>query len=129
VAVVKPQRSRRVRAAVRSGSDNAYGIYLSHMLFITALTWAGWGKLSAVIPWPALCLATVAIVIACGAALTGLLARTPLAGPLTADAPGCRGGGREPLPLQSAAAPASDQGVVRDSGAVRNQVPPPRRAA
>jgi hypothetical protein len=32
------------------------GIYLSHMLFIIMLTRVGWGKLTSVIPWPALCL-------------------------------------------------------------------------
>ena len=83
VALVRPGRSRRVKAVVRSGSDNAYGIYLSHMLFITTLTWVGWGKLSSVVPWPVLCLATVAIVFAAGLALTSVLARTPLAVPLT----------------------------------------------
>src|SRR6185437_5853501 len=62
VALVRPGRSRRIGAMVRSGSDNAYGIYLSHMLFVIALTWAGWGKLSSVIPWPVLCLVTVVIV-------------------------------------------------------------------
>jgi peptidoglycan/LPS O-acetylase OafA/YrhL len=125
VALVRPQRSRRARAAVRSGSDNAYGIYLSHMLFITTLTWVGWGRLSAVIPWPALCLATVAIVLACGAALTGLLARTPLAVPLTGRTrvPWRRA---RPLPLQSAVA-ASGQDAV--TGAVREKVQPPLRAA
>jgi peptidoglycan/LPS O-acetylase OafA/YrhL len=132
VALVKPQRSQRVRAAVRAGSDNAYGIYLSHMLFIIALTWVGWGKLSAVIPWPALCLATVVIVIACGAALTGLLARTPLAVPLTGrtQVPWRR---PRPVPLQSAAAAAGGQGAVsdpvRDRDAVRDMVRPPLRAA
>ncbi len=83
VALVRPGRSRRTRAAVRSGSDNAYGIYLSQMLFITALTWLGWGRLSAAVPWPLLCLLTVGIVFCCGIALTHLLARTPLAVPLT----------------------------------------------
>jgi peptidoglycan/LPS O-acetylase OafA/YrhL len=132
VALVKPQRSQRVRAAVRAGSDNAYGIYLSHMLFIIALTWVGWGTLSAVIPWPALCLATVVIVIACGAALTGLLARTPLAVPLTGrtQVPWRR---PRPVPLQSAAAAAGGQGAVsdpvRDRDAVRDMVRPPLRAA
>jgi peptidoglycan/LPS O-acetylase OafA/YrhL len=127
VALVKPQRSRRVRAAVRSGSDNAYGIYLSHMLFIATLTWVGWGKLSAVIPWPALCLATVAIVFACGAALTGLLARTPLAVPLTGRTrvPWRRA---RPLPLQSAATvAASGQDAV--TGLMPEKVQPPLRAA
>src|SRR6266496_228428 len=83
VALVRPGRSRRVKAVVRSGSDNAYGVYLSHMLFILTLTWVGWGRLSSVIPWPVLCLATVAIVFPSGIALTSVLARTPLAVPLT----------------------------------------------
>jgi peptidoglycan/LPS O-acetylase OafA/YrhL len=122
-ALVRPQRSRRVRAAVRSGSDNAYGIYLSHMLFITTLTWAGWGKLSSVIPWPALCAVTVAIVIACGAALTVLLARTPLAVPLTgrAQVPWRR---PRPLPARPAAVTAAS-----DLDTVPAQVHPPLRAA
>jgi peptidoglycan/LPS O-acetylase OafA/YrhL len=83
VALVRPERSRRTKAAVRVGSDDSYGIYLAQMVFITALTWLGWGRLSSVIPWPVLCLATVGIVFACCIALTGLLARTPLAVPLT----------------------------------------------
>jgi len=83
VALVRPWRSRRAKIAVRVGSDDAYGIYMSQMLFITALTWLGWGKLSSAVPWPLLCLLTVAIVFACAIALTTLLARTPLAVPLT----------------------------------------------
>jgi peptidoglycan/LPS O-acetylase OafA/YrhL len=83
VALVQPWRSRRAKALVRSGSDNAYGIYLSQLLFITALSWLGWAGLSSTIPWPLLCLLTVAIVFSCGAALTAVLARTPLAVPLT----------------------------------------------
>jgi hypothetical protein len=83
VALVRPGRSRRTQAVVRSGSDNAYGIYLSQMLFITALTWLGWGRLTSAIPWPLLCLLTVAIVFGCCVTLTSVLARTPLAVPLT----------------------------------------------
>src|SRR5580704_2757704 len=83
VALVRPWRSRRTKALVRVGSDDAYGIYLSQMLFITALTWLGWGKLSAAVPWPLLCLLTVGIVGVCCVTLTSLLARTPLAVPLT----------------------------------------------
>jgi peptidoglycan/LPS O-acetylase OafA/YrhL len=83
VALVQPWRSRRAKTVVRVGSDDAYGIYLSHMLFITALTWLGWGKLSSAVPWPLLCLLTVGIVVGCSVALTGVLARTPLAVLLT----------------------------------------------
>jgi peptidoglycan/LPS O-acetylase OafA/YrhL len=83
VALVRPGRSRRTRAVVRSGSDNAYGVYLSQMVFITALSWLGWGRLSSAVPWPLLCVATVVIVYLGCVALTALLARTPLAVPLT----------------------------------------------
>jgi peptidoglycan/LPS O-acetylase OafA/YrhL len=83
VALVRPWRSRVTTTLVRVGSDDAYGIYLSQMLFITALTWLGWGRLSSTVPWPLLCAATVAVVFACCIMLTGLLARTPLAVPLT----------------------------------------------
>jgi hypothetical protein len=68
---------------VRSGSDNAYGIYLTQMLFISWLSWHGWVHLDRVVPWPLVCLLTVPIVFVCGIALTSLLARTPLAVPLT----------------------------------------------
>jgi peptidoglycan/LPS O-acetylase OafA/YrhL len=83
VALVKPGRSRRLRAAVRIGSDNSYGVYLAQMLFINALIWAGWARLDSVVWWPLLCAATVVIVFLASVALTSLLARTPLAVPLT----------------------------------------------
>jgi peptidoglycan/LPS O-acetylase OafA/YrhL len=83
VAFVKPGRSRRLRAAVRSGSDNSYGIYLAQMLFISALILVGWANLDSVVWWPLLCAATVVIVYLGCVALTSLLARTPLAVPLT----------------------------------------------
>ncbi len=83
VVLVKPGRSRRLRAAVRIGSDNSYGVYLSQMLFINALIWAGWARLDSVVWWPLLCTATVVLVFLAGVALTSLLARTPLAVPLT----------------------------------------------
>jgi len=83
VALVRPGRSRVTRAVVRSGSDNAYGIYLSHLLVLTTLAWLGWRHLNSVIPWPLLCLLTVGIIFAVCTPLTALLARTPLAVPLT----------------------------------------------
>ena len=83
VALVQPWRSRVTKALVRSGSDNAYGIYLTQMLFITGLTWLGWEHLGRAISWPLLCVLTVLIVFICGIALTSLLARTPLSVALT----------------------------------------------
>ncbi len=82
-ALVRPGRSRATRAAVQAGVDDAYGIYLSHMLVLTALGWLGWGNLTATVPWPLLCAAAVAIVAVICVPLTALLARTPLAAALT----------------------------------------------
>ena len=82
VALVKPGRSRATRVVVRSGTDNAYGVYLSHMLVMNVLVWLGWRTLGASLPWPLLCLAAIGIVLVCCVPLTALLARTPLAVPL-----------------------------------------------
>jgi peptidoglycan/LPS O-acetylase OafA/YrhL len=83
VALVRPWRSRRTKALVRVGSDDSYGIYLSQILFIATLSSLGWERLTSVLPWPVVCLLAVVIVFSCAIALTGLLARTPLAVPLT----------------------------------------------
>ena len=77
------------------------------MLFINALIWAGWARLDSVVWWPLLCAATVVIVFLAGVALTSLLARTPLAVPLT---------GRQQQPWatwwpRSTAGPANDTAV------------------
>ena len=123
VALVRPWRAKRTRAAVRVGSDNAYGIYLTQMLFITVLTSLGWARVGSRVPWPLFCAVTVAIVFACGLALTGLLARTPLAVPLTGRSrqpwrtllprrPGPRAAGAEQAPARESTAlagTASDQ--------------------
>ncbi len=82
-ALVDRRRSRRLRALTRSGSDNAYGVYLAQMVFILALGWLGWRRLLGVVPWPLLCAATVVLVFGASILLTGILARTPLAKPLT----------------------------------------------
>jgi peptidoglycan/LPS O-acetylase OafA/YrhL len=83
VALVQPWRSPRVRAWVRSGSDNSYGIYLTQLLFITSLSDHHWIRLTRVVSWPLVIVLTVVIVYACAVVLTSLLARTPLAVPLT----------------------------------------------
>jgi peptidoglycan/LPS O-acetylase OafA/YrhL len=83
VALVKPGRSRRFRAVVRSGSDNSYGIYLSQLLIIDLLIYVGYQRLLAPLPWPVTCAITVAVVYLSCVALTSVLARTPLAVPLT----------------------------------------------
>jgi peptidoglycan/LPS O-acetylase OafA/YrhL len=83
VALVRPGRSRWTKSAVRIGSDNSYGIYLAQMLFLVYMTTHGWTRLNQVLPWPLTCLLVVVVVFACCITLTALLARTPLAVPLT----------------------------------------------
>ena len=81
--LVDRRRSRRTRAVVRSGSDNSYGVYLAQMVFILALGWLGWGRLTGVAPWPVVCLVTVVVVFGACVLVTSVLARTPLAAALT----------------------------------------------
>jgi peptidoglycan/LPS O-acetylase OafA/YrhL len=83
VALTKPGRSPRLRAMVRSGVDSAYGIYLTQMIFISALIWLDWGSLDSVVWWPAFDVLTVVIIYLGGVALTSVIARTPLAVALT----------------------------------------------
>ena len=83
---VRPWRSRRTRAAVRIGSDNAYGIYLAQMIFITSLGALGWNTFVVEAPFYVWLPLTVAIAYFGGVLLTALLARTPLAVPLTGRA-------------------------------------------
>jgi peptidoglycan/LPS O-acetylase OafA/YrhL len=83
VALVDRRRSHRTRAVVQSGSDNSYGVYLAQMIFITALGWLGWHSLDNIVPWPLVCLVTVALVFLACVALSAVLARTPLAKALT----------------------------------------------
>jgi peptidoglycan/LPS O-acetylase OafA/YrhL len=83
VALVHRRRSKRTRAVVQSGSDNSYGVYLAQVLFLTVLSWVGWRHLNGVLPWPVVSVITVAVVFLACIGLTELLARTPLAKPLT----------------------------------------------
>ena len=83
VALVHRRRSKRTRALVQSGSDNSYGIYLAQVLFITIMSWLGWQHLNEYLPWPLVAVITVAVVFVLCIGLTELLARTPLAKPLT----------------------------------------------
>jgi peptidoglycan/LPS O-acetylase OafA/YrhL len=120
VALVRPGRSRRARAIVRSGSDNSYGVYLAQMLFINALVWLGWVRLERTVPWPLLCAATAVLVYLSGFVLTCILARTPLSVALT---------GRKRVPWPKRTESNSDTSVDRAERqpAGRRRVPRGRR--
>ena len=118
VALVHRRRSQRTRALVQSGSDNSYGIYLAQVLLITIMSWLGWQHLNHYLPWPLVAVITVAVVFVSCIALTELLARTPLAKPLT-------GRTRVPWSRSTAAAVAPPTLLVVDAvdGADPDQVP------
>jgi peptidoglycan/LPS O-acetylase OafA/YrhL len=78
VYLVAPQRSIRTRAAVRSGSDNSYGVYLSQMIWIPFLLRL---RNASGIHWPWQIEAPLALVLVyfMGYFFTALIARTALA--------------------------------------------------
>jgi peptidoglycan/LPS O-acetylase OafA/YrhL len=79
VYLVSPRRSLRLRAVVQSGADNAYGIYLSQMLWLPFLRQVHWGHLDHDLSWPVVAALTVLIAFVVGWAFTSVVARTPLA--------------------------------------------------
>jgi peptidoglycan/LPS O-acetylase OafA/YrhL len=83
VHLVDRRRSTTVRAMIRSGSDNSYGVYLGQMVFILALSWLGWRQLDQYLSWPVVSVLTVTIVFLACVLMTSLLSRTPATIPLT----------------------------------------------
>jgi peptidoglycan/LPS O-acetylase OafA/YrhL len=83
VFLVDPKRGLRTKAIVQSGSDNAYGVYLSQALWmpLLVLLFKGQGAL-AFVPWPVAVVGAVAITYALGVVFSALVARTPLAKPV-----------------------------------------------
>ena len=125
IFLVRPWRSRRTRAAVRIGSDNAYGIYLAQMLFITTLAALGWRDFADVAPFWVWLPLTLAIAYAGSIALTAVLARTPLAVPLT-------GRKREPwrtLLPRRVPAPVEATAAAAGAAAAARPATPPEPAA
>jgi peptidoglycan/LPS O-acetylase OafA/YrhL len=71
------RRPRWLRSLARAGADYSYGIYLSQVLFLTALTTSGWQSLDHYLPWGLVTAGGIVIVFAGAALLTALLARLP----------------------------------------------------
>ena len=111
VALAHPRVPALVRALALSGADNSYGIYLSQVLFITALAGLGWGRLAGSLPWPLVVVGAVLVVFFGAAGLTALLARLPGARATAGCArrPWRRG---PPLPPAFPVAPFKPQGAL-----------------
>ena len=97
VALMHARRSPRTRQIVQAGADNSYGVYLTQVLVLTAVTWMGWGRLTSVLPWPVVTFGAAVVIFGLAAALTAILSRLPGARAL-AGRP--RQAWRAPVPLQ-----------------------------
>ncbi|MHB8378483.1 MAG: acyltransferase [Acidimicrobiales bacterium] len=83
VYLVSPQRSARTRAIVSSGSEAAYGIYVSQMLWILVMhRWVAHFNLAQRVPWLVLTILAVTLTYLVGWLFSAVIARTPLARPL-----------------------------------------------
>ncbi len=83
VYLVSPKRSARTRAITSSGSEAAYGIYVSQMLWILLMhRWAVHFDLFQRVPWLILTILAVTITYLVGWLFSAIVARTPLARPL-----------------------------------------------
>jgi peptidoglycan/LPS O-acetylase OafA/YrhL len=82
VYLVDPRRSLRTRAAVQSGSDNSYGVYLSQMIWIPFLLRSR-NHLGLHVHWQIGVPLALVTVYAAGMLFTALAARTPLSKALT----------------------------------------------
>jgi peptidoglycan/LPS O-acetylase OafA/YrhL len=87
VYLVSPKRSARTRAIIASGSEAAYGIYVSQIVWIIVeIAWAKHFHLYQRVPWGLLALAALVITYLAGWLFSALCARTPLARPVVGRA-------------------------------------------
>jgi len=138
VLIGDERRPRWLRSMVSAGADYSYGIYLSQVLFLTALTWLGWGSLSHHVPWVVVALGGIIIVFVGSGLLTALLARLPgarglagiprrprrrsqSAGPDNAEPHNAEPDNAEPDTLRTVDSPAAaaTQVAIRPRGTVR----------
>jgi peptidoglycan/LPS O-acetylase OafA/YrhL len=77
VLLARDTNPRWLRRLVQAGADYSYGVYLSQVLFLTALVFFGWPRLEHVLPWPVVTLGGIVIIYVAATGLTWLLARLP----------------------------------------------------
>jgi peptidoglycan/LPS O-acetylase OafA/YrhL len=92
---------------VRTASDDSYGVYLSHIMFLDILATLGLGGLDSHVPWIVTVVIAVLVAWTGASLLTVLLARTPLSRWLTGRARRPWRGGPPPVGWGSVAEPES----------------------
>ncbi|MGC2176225.1 MAG: acyltransferase [Acidimicrobiales bacterium] len=80
VYLVSPQRSARTRAIVASGSEAAYGIYVSQIIWLLWLQrWSEHFNVIHSVPWLVMTIFAVVVIYLAGWLFSAVVARTPLA--------------------------------------------------
>jgi peptidoglycan/LPS O-acetylase OafA/YrhL len=77
VLLARDKNPRWLRRLVQAGADYSYGVYLSQVLFLTALVTFGWPSLQHQLPWPVVTLGGIIIIYTAATGFTWLLARLP----------------------------------------------------
>jgi peptidoglycan/LPS O-acetylase OafA/YrhL len=114
---------------VRTTSDNSFGVYLSHIVFLDLLATLGLSRLNDHLPWPGTVLIAVAVAWTGASLLTVTLARTPLSRYLTGRARRPWRGGPPPVGWGSVLDP--DRPFARPGRLVQpsSTFPQPHRSA
>jgi peptidoglycan/LPS O-acetylase OafA/YrhL len=109
---------------VRTTSDDSYGVYLSHILFLDILATLGLGHLNGRVPWIVTVVVAVLVAWTGASLLTMVLARTPLSRWLTGRARRPWRGGPPPVGWGTVA-PAPPEPSVQPSSRFPQQPPGP----
>jgi peptidoglycan/LPS O-acetylase OafA/YrhL len=116
-------RGGRLSRLVRTTSDNSFGVYLSHVVFLDVAATYGLGSLAPGVPWP-----VVVLIAVCGtwigaSLFTAAVTRTPVSGWLVGRARRPLRGGPPPVGRGTVLPPAPRPAVPPPAG--RSAVPPP----
>jgi peptidoglycan/LPS O-acetylase OafA/YrhL len=97
-------RDGRLSRLVRTASDNSFGVYLSHIVFLDIALTYGLGSLEPAVPWPVIVLIAVTGTWIAASLFTGAVTRTAVSRWVT---------GRARRPLRGGPPPAG-RGTVRE---------------
>ena len=97
------RRDGRLSRFVRTASDNSFGVYLSHVVFLDLLATYGLGRLDRQLPWAVVVLIAVAVTWTGASLFTVAMARTPVSRWVT---------GRARRPLRGGPPPVGRGSVV-----------------
>ena len=100
------RRDGRLSRFVRAASDNSFGVYLSHVVFLDLLATYGRGRLDRQLPWAVVVLIAVAVTWTGASLFTVAMARTPVSRWVT---------GRTRRPLRGGPPPVGRGSVGRGS--------------